>query len=237
MPRLPIIGGDISNWGTILNAFLGVSHDASGNILISQGQGLSVIDNTGATATIILVDPSDNNVQILAGATGVIKFADNAGSTIFATLTDTLKFYPGTRLNAFDNSFNDGDILFVDSSGNTVLQAHPTANAVNLRDSSGNVVWTTKQSASAAAIANGNTITTTGIGSARVAPTGNVTGIILQAGVTPTQEVTVVNESAFTVTFAAVGTSFVADGTSAVIAANKAMFFIWNSSTSKWYHA
>jgi hypothetical protein len=93
------------------------------------------------------------------------------------------------------------------------------------------------QSASAPALATSGTITTAGVGSARVAPTGNVTGIILQAGTTPGQQCEVVNESAFTITFAVVGTSLVADGTSAVIAANRKMSFVWDSGTSKWYHS
>jgi hypothetical protein len=93
------------------------------------------------------------------------------------------------------------------------------------------------QSATAPALATGGTITTAGVNSARVAPTGAVTGVILQAGTIAGQEVTVVNESAFSITFAVVGTSNVADGVSAVIAANRAMYFKWNSVTAKWYHS
>jgi hypothetical protein len=237
MTRLPVVVSDLNNWGTILNAFLSVSHDASGNLVVAQGQALSIIDNSAVKAAIMQIDPSDNNVQILAGTTGTIKFADNTGATIFATSSHTFLLYPNAVIEAFDGSFNNGNILYATSGGITVLQAHPTLNIIELVDSSGNVIFSTKQSATAAAIANGNTITTTGIGEARVAPTGNVTGIILQAGTTPTQEVTVVNESAFTVTFDVVGTSHVADGVSAIIAANRAMFFTWNSAQSKWYHS
>lgn len=94
-----------------------------------------------------------------------------------------------------------------------------------------------QQSATAAATASSGTITTAGVDQARVNPSGNITGVILQAGTYANQPCTVVNESAFTVTFAAVGTSNVADGTSAVIAANRCMIFRWDSGVSKWYHA
>lgn len=92
-------------------------------------------------------------------------------------------------------------------------------------------------SASAASIASSGTITTAGLDQSRVTTSGAVTGVILQAGTYANQAVTVVNESANSITFAAVGTSNVADGVSAVIAANRMMIFRWDASTSKWYHA
>ena len=93
------------------------------------------------------------------------------------------------------------------------------------------------QSASAAAVATNGTITTAGVSVARVAPAGAVTGVILAVGTTGGQVCTVVNESvaANTVTFAASGTSNVADGTSSVIAGLNARRFVWDSGTSLWY--
>jgi len=70
-----------------------------------------------------------------------------------------------------------------------------------------------------------------------VAPTGNVASIVLASGTVTGQTCQVVNESAFTVTFAASGTSHVADGVSAIIAANRKMDFTWDGGTSLWYHS
>lgn len=97
----------------------------------------------------------------------------------------------------------------------------------------------TKQSSSAAAIASSGTITTSGIGVARVAPTGNVTGIIVQAGTTSGQQVVVLNESNFTLTLNTTpGTSNVADSASEpVIAALTARTYVWDGSTSRWYRS
>lgn len=91
-------------------------------------------------------------------------------------------------------------------------------------------------SSSATVIATGDTITTTGVSVARVAPAAAVTGVILEKGTQQGQEVVVVNEStsADSVTFAASGTSFVADGTSDVISGLTAARFIWDGSL--WYH-
>jgi hypothetical protein len=93
------------------------------------------------------------------------------------------------------------------------------------------------QSATAPVITNGNTITTSGVGVARIAPGGAVTGIILQAGTVAGQEVTIINESASanSATMAASGTSNVANGTADVVAGVTAHRYIWDSATSLWY--
>lgn len=93
------------------------------------------------------------------------------------------------------------------------------------------------ESETADVITNGSTIGTAAISVARVNPVGSVTGIILEAGTDNGQVVTVLNESANTVTFAASGTSNVADGTSSVIVATRCALFVWNSSTELWYRS
>lgn len=93
------------------------------------------------------------------------------------------------------------------------------------------------ESATAVVITNGNTITSNGLRTSRVNPGGAVTGLILQKGSYQGQQITVINESASSVTFAVVGTSFVADGASAVIAALTQKTFFWDTSTAVWYHS
>lgn len=90
-------------------------------------------------------------------------------------------------------------------------------------------------SGSAPATANGGSISTASCVVSRIAPAGNITGVVLQSGTRPGQRVVVVNESAFTVTFAVAGTSAVADGTSDQMLANTAREFVWDSVTSLWY--
>jgi hypothetical protein len=93
------------------------------------------------------------------------------------------------------------------------------------------------QSATAAAIASSGTVTTSGVGIARLAPAAAVTGIIMQAGTIPGQLCAVVNEAvaAFSATFATSGTSNVADGVNNVIPGLQAKLFIWDAGTSLWY--
>lgn len=97
-----------------------------------------------------------------------------------------------------------------------------------------------QQSGTVTTLATGNTInvgTSGGYGSVRVTAAAAVTGIILQAGTKPGQEFTIIHEGAAanTITFAAAGTSNVADGASDVITGPSARTFIWDSVTALWY--
>lgn len=82
------------------------------------------------------------------------------------------------------------------------------------------------------------TISTSGLTVSRVNPAAARAGVILQKGFDG-QVVTVVNEAAAinTITFAVSGTSFVADGATSVIAGLRSAVFIYDASTSLWYHS
>ena len=87
-------------------------------------------------------------------------------------------------------------------------------------------------------LATGNTIAVPATYNAvRVTAGAAVTGIILSPGTQQGQLLAVIHEGAAanTVTFAASGTSNVADGTSDVITGPSARLFIWDSVTSLWY--
>lgn len=91
--------------------------------------------------------------------------------------------------------------------------------------------------ASPQALSNGTTITVSGSAALPVTATGNVTGIILHTPPNGWQQVTVINQSAFTVTFDVAGTSHVADGVSDVIPALTARTFVYDSNTNLWYRS
>ena len=65
---------------------------------------------------------------------------------------------------------------------------------------------------------------------------GNVTAIVLEVPAQAWTRVDVINQSAFTATFAASGTSHVIDGTSAVIPAQGMKSFVYNGNLSLWQH-
>lgn len=65
-------------------------------------------------------------------------------------------------------------------------------------------------------------------------PAAPVTGIIMYPGIAPGQPVTIVNQSAFSITFAASGSNM-ALGSAVVIAADTSRTFAWNSLTNLWY--
>lgn len=63
----------------------------------------------------------------------------------------------------------------------------------------------------------------------------NKTGVILTAGSTQGQTIRLINTSANSLTFAAAGTSNVADGTGAVLAALTAMTLTWETGAARWF--
>ena len=90
--------------------------------------------------------------------------------------------------------------------------------------------------AAAATIATSGTIALPTQGdTAKLTTGGVVTGVILTAGTYDGQRLSLINTSANSITFAAAGTSNVADGTSAVLAANRSMTFVWDATSARWY--
>lgn len=77
-------------------------------------------------------------------------------------------------------------------------------------------------------------------GAVIVAPAAAVTGVTMDVGLIDQQGVVVHNNSANTLTFAAVATSHVIDGTADVIPAQTCRFFIWlassNGGAGAWFH-
>jgi hypothetical protein len=68
-----------------------------------------------------------------------------------------------------------------------------------------------------------------------VTETGNVASMILEPPTRGNSQVTIVNRSNFTITFAASGTSHVADGVADVIAGLTARTYTYDTGTSLWY--
>jgi hypothetical protein len=62
-----------------------------------------------------------------------------------------------------------------------------------------------------------------------------VTGLIVQKGSADDQDLILLNNSAQSMTFAAVGTSNVQGGTGTSVAAGAAKEFSWDASTSAWW--
>lgn len=90
--------------------------------------------------------------------------------------------------------------------------------------------------ATAATIATSGTIALPAQGdTAKLTTGGAVTGVVLTAGTYDGQRLNLINTSANSITFAAAGTSNVADGTSAVLAANRSMCFVWEATSARWY--
>jgi hypothetical protein len=133
--------------------------------------------------------------------------------------------------------------------GNLNLQGSPhpltipsgaAAGLAAISDASGNVSWglPLAPAASSQALSNGSTITpAAATGLYPLTATGAVTGLIIAPPPSGLSQITLVNQSSSSLTFAASGTSNVADGTSDVIAALTCRTFIYDANTSLWYRS
>jgi len=205
---------------------------------VSQSSGSAIASNGGfaSSNTAIWLVVSGLTPDGSDGKGGIFQ----AGRLISQDMLNTLDINGLTMvtLDTFDGIFVLANgYVFNGYSDNGSTQTYSLKTATGDIAISGNIA--DGQSASAAAIANAGTIITANIGEARVAPTGNVTGIILQAGTIPGQTVFVTNQSAFTITFNTTpATSNIAgSATDPAIPANGGRLFKWNSSNSLWYRA
>ncbi len=79
MARLPTVGGDTGNWGTILNQFLQVEHNADGTL----------IKSLAATASYIIYQ-SGGTIYAKNGSTGAIDYSDTDAATVIQNAIDAL---------------------------------------------------------------------------------------------------------------------------------------------------
>jgi len=190
----------------------GSGHVFAGNQFLNVGHGLS----SGQAAAIHL-----------NGASGaIIEGNVFAASTVYATAI-------------LEDSGANGNLIGLNSFTGTWLSSAPvvTAGAATAVLSGASVYLPPVQSATAVATGTGGTIATAGLNISRVSPAAAVTGVILAAGTRVGARITVVNESAFTIQFAAAATSHVADGTASSLPALASRDFTWDSATSLWYRS
>src|SRR6266568_5770469 len=64
MARLPIVDGDVGQWGTVLNGFLQVAHNSDGTLQTSA------IQQAGGVTSINAITPTSGNVLLTAATIG-----------------------------------------------------------------------------------------------------------------------------------------------------------------------
>jgi hypothetical protein len=142
MTRLPVVNSDNNAWGTILNAFLGVAHNADGSLNIQNGV-LQALDQAAVAFPALFVNsngyltlecPPDTNLTCVQDKNGnpFIYFDPSHGGIVLN---------PGSFYLGEDASHNVDALLGVNqTNGNTQVWSHPTGNSVDILDSSGNVI-------------------------------------------------------------------------------------------------
>jgi hypothetical protein len=188
-------------------------------------RGLGATDKLGVagdTATGTIVFTGTPPLQIPAGAaTGDLLTSDSDGNASWAPPPVTAAAIQLLAPLASPTFTGVALAAALEVSGDLLIQGDEFA--LNVTNSA------------ASALASSGTIVTANNTTVTVAPTGNVTGVILGPPINWGALFTVINASAFTITMAAAGTSNVAAGVGCVIPGGTAMGFIWNQVTSWWY--
>lgn len=237
-----LLGGSVERLGRRLLLAVG----SSVNIAVATLTGN--VTCTTKTPMILRLDPNGSNrtVTLLTGndAKGEVKLIQNAGSanTIAAAYGSGPTTLATLQPGEWGVMYSADGATYYAATASSLTTALATA-----------ATWTARQTftgglslggavdspmTSAQDIATGGTITlpTTGMNKALDATAGAATGAILTAGTVAGQFVILHNKHASnSITFAAAGTSNVADGTGCAIPALKAKAFTWDATASRWF--
>jgi hypothetical protein len=205
---------------------------------------------TGITAAAIGADTCNaggaggvavNTSGVTNSSIGLAAGGNNGGLSPGNQLYGTQVAGTQTGLSLYGNSArgSDGQFNYLSGYGYQLIESDQVSlNSVGLFQSPSQILY---ENSAAQALVNAATISTQSatLGAnyalLPVSSTLAVTGLILQPSTLGTQQVTVLNTTGFTLTFAAAGTSHVADGVTDVIPANTARTFTWDAITSLWY--
>lgn len=137
MSRLPTPGSDTGTWGTILNDFLLVSHNADGSLKTSATAASGAFMATNVDTDVTLVANSDSKVASQKATKTYVDTQVAAGSSIL----------PYTSVSSNTTLTTTNAVVSVDASGGAVTITLPTAVgntghtfSIKKADSSGNTV-------------------------------------------------------------------------------------------------
>ncbi len=208
---------------------VGFQENSSSDLYLQSAEGLTISGTSnspnwnGPSAIQNPTNPGNNASVVLDNSSGnIIDIAATSIGTAYL-----LRSINGSAGN---------DLRFAgDSSWAVALSPDsttPAGNRVQINGAAMSDVLTFALSAQS--LGSGSTIALPTGSVARVTAASTVTSVTLAASTVSGQQLTVVNESAYPITFAASGSN-VADGSADTIAANAGARFVWNGTTSLWY--
>lgn len=195
-----------------------------GNASFAAGEGGAGLTTGGAGGTVTIGSGNGGN-GVTAAAGGVFQLlGGNGGSGTVPGAGASLIFSAGAAGTGAGNA-NGGNVQLTPGAQNnagvigSIRLNGPTRSPVTV----------------AQTLASGNTITlpTSGV-TKLLSNAGAVVNIVMAAGRFDGEWVNLINTTANSITFNAAGSN-VADGASAVIAANRAMTLIWSAIQNLWY--
>lgn len=228
-----VFGGNVTFNGTFITTSSGTSAFLNAPIVMNSSKPIGWSGTTDNTADVILLRDGAANTLAQRNGTNAQTF------NVYGTFTDTSNY---RRLKS---TMTTGGAVTIDAgglgtgvAGNTMALGSNGTVAITLSSANATVAGQASFSVTngGATITGGTIAATTSTN--RVQPAGAITGVIVAAGTTDGQQLTIINESAAvnTITMAAAATSNVADGTSTVIAGLTSASFVWGATSARWFH-
>lgn len=116
------------------------SLEVAGDILIDQGSGLHIIDNSAVDNKVLYID-AFNQLAFQTPSSNVVAFYDSSGNALMYVQVEGsggLQLGPGIFLNGTNNANTaHANLVGVDSAGNTAFQAFPDTNKIVIYDKNG----------------------------------------------------------------------------------------------------
>jgi hypothetical protein len=179
------------------------------------------------------------NYDLFWTGTGII---DVVGCTFYTYVNAGVAGYVAASCNFTAGTSNVSSCSFLNNTTTGAFATRPTYASSNINDSLSNFqklatsqgLILTPSSASAIVPVNGGTLNPANVASVRLNAAATVTGVILAPGTVDGQTITLINEGAGSITFAASGSN-VATGVGSSIEAGTAIRYIWSVRTALWY--
>lgn len=227
----------VSVTGCKIDSEFGNCEGANGTVWFSNDGGKNNISGnvvlSGSNSSLTSVGAMGNSSQVYLVPVGIASDGSAGKGGRYQVSIDALKAFiiknPTSGNDLFNYNTNASRSEWVNGAAVRLYSDNYTTRTVEISNGTISVF----QSTTSPDPGNSGTITTSGVGIARVTPTSNETSVNLQAGTLGGQQIIIFNESSSN-TIALTGSN-IAAGSQLTLAARAKAVFYWDSSLSLWF--
>lgn len=114
--RLPTVGGDDNDWGSILNSFLEVAHNSDGSLQTTA------VQQAGAVTSVNTISPNNGNVTLTAAEVGALPATDDLSAIATANPTADSVSMNSYKITNLENGSNPQDAVAYGQLGSAAFE-------------------------------------------------------------------------------------------------------------------